>query len=110
MTTDQLLDEHNSRPTQEAHPVKAVLRTMLAGVIAFFPLVNGVLLALRDWLAENHEVLPPSLVVAINGILLAGILLAALVTRLLAVPGVNDWLRKYAAMFAPDDMSGRHRA
>lgn len=96
--------------TQEANPVKAVMRTILAAVIAFFPLTNGVLLALQDWLAANSEVLPPWLILGVNGILVAGLLLVALVTRVLAVPGVNDWLRKHARIFAPDNVKGRHTA
>lgn len=96
--------------TQETNPAKAVMRTALAAVLAFFPLANGVLLALQDWLTTNSEVLPPWLFVGVNGVLLAGLLLVALVTRILAVPGVNDWLRKYAAIFAPDNVKGRHEA
>lgn len=96
--------------TQETNPTKAVMRTLLAAVIAFFPLVNGVLLAVQDWLASNSEVLPPGLTVAVNAVLIGGLLIVALVTRILAVPGVNDWLRKYAALFAPDTKQGRHRA
>ena len=96
--------------TQETNPAKAVMRTILAAVIAFFPLTNGVLLAVQEWLAANSEVLPPWLLVAMNGILLAGLLLVALVTRILAVPGVNDWLRKYAKFLAPDNVKGRHAA
>lgn len=96
--------------TQETNPARAVMRTMLAAVVAFFPLINGVLLAVQDWLTTNSEVLPPWLILAANGILLAGLLLVALVTRVLAVPGVNDWLRKHAAIFAPDNAKGRHTA
>ena len=96
--------------TQETNPAKAVMRTILAAVIAFFPLTNGVLLAVQEWLTANSEVLPSWLIVMVNGILLAGLLLVALVTRILAVPGVNDWLRKYAKAFAPDTTRGRHAA
>lgn len=110
MATSETQAPAVAQSTQEANPRQAVQRTMLAAVIAFFPLINGVLLSLQGWLAENSEVLPPGLVIGVNGVLVAGLLLVALVTRLLAVPGVNDWLRKYAKVFATESVKGRHVA
>lgn len=93
--------------TQEANPGKATARTFLAALLGFAPLVNGVLLAMQGWLNDNTDIIPAELFGWANGVLLAGLALAALVTRVLAVPGVNDWLRKHAALFAPDT-PGKH--
>lgn len=96
--------------TQEANPGRAVIRTVLAAVVAFFPLVNGVLLAIQDWLTANTDVVPAELGIWVNGVLVAALALVALVTRVLAVPGVNDWLRKHLSVLAPDNKQGRHEA
>lgn len=95
--------------TQEANPGKAVTRTLFAALLAFAPLVNGVLLAVQDWLTQNTDVVPAELALWVNGVLVAGLALVALVTRVLAVPGVNDWLRTHLAVLAPDS-KGRHEA
>lgn len=95
--------------TQEANPGRAVFRTIFAALLAFAPLVNGVLLAVQDWLTANTDVVPAELALVVNGVLVAGLALVALVTRVLAVPGVNDWLRKHLSVLAPDS-KGRHEA
>lgn len=95
--------------TQEANPGRAVFRTFFAALLGFAPLVNGVLLAVQDWLAANTDVVPAELALWVNGVLVACLALVALVTRVLAVPGVNDWLRKHLAVLAPDS-KGAHEA
>lgn len=97
-------------PTQVQHPGKAVTRTLLAAVVGFLPLVNGVLLAVQDWLTANTDIIPAQLYGWVNGVLVAALALAALVTRVLAVPGVNDWLREHLAFLAADTGKGRHAA
>lgn len=96
--------------TQELNPRHAVARTILAAVVGLFPLVNGVLLAIKEALDEYQDVLPGWVFLVVNGTLLAATILTAVVTRVLAVPGVNDWLRKHRPfqIFAPGD--GEHRA
>lgn len=95
-------------PTQVQHPAKAVNRTVLAAVVAFFPLINGILLAVQDWLVENTTIIPAELYAWVNGVLVAALALVALVTRVLAVPGVNDWLRDHLAFLAADSSPGKH--
>lgn len=97
--------------TQEQNPGRAVLRTLLAAAVGLFPLVNGILLALQQALEPYRAVLPEWTFLVVNGVALAAIILTAVVTRILAVPGVNDWLRKYRILelFAPDS-PGRHEA
>jgi hypothetical protein len=96
--------------TQTAHPWRATVRTAFAAALALFPLVNGILLALQGWAEDNAAILPERLAVAINGTVLAGIALTALVTRVLAVPGVVDWCRRHLAFLSPDGKQGRHEA
>jgi hypothetical protein len=89
--------------TQEANPRSAVARTVLAAVLALFPLLNGVLAVTVEVLEPYGAALPGWVFLILNGALAVVTALAALVTRVLAVPGVNDWLRKYAPWFAPED-------
>lgn len=91
--------------TQERNPRSAVLRTVLAVSVAAFPLLNGVLLAVIEALKPYEAFVPSWVFLGLNGVLLAATVLAAVVTRVLAVPGVNEWLRKYKLLrwFTPQD-------
>jgi hypothetical protein len=91
--------------TQERNPRSAVLRTILAAAVGLFPLLNGVLLAVMGALEPYRVYLPGWVFLGLNGTLIAATALAAVVTRVLAVPGVNEWLRKYQVLrgFTPQD-------
>lgn len=91
--------------TQERNPRSAVLRTVLAVALAAFPLLNGVLVAILEALKPFEGYVPGWVFLGLNGVLLAVTILAAIVTRVLAVPGVNEWLRKYRVLrwFTPQD-------
>jgi hypothetical protein len=95
--------EHAAVSTQERNPWSAVRRTVLA-VATFFPLLNGVLVAAIEALKPYEVYLPGWVFVWLNGTLLAATILAAMVTRVLAVPGVNEWLRAHrvARWFTPE--------
>jgi type II secretory pathway component PulF len=101
------MGDHTATPvaTQERNPRSAVLRTALAVTVAAFPLLNGVLLAVMDALRPYEVYLPGWVFLGLNGTLIAATALAAVVTRVLAVPGVNEWLRKYRVLrwFTPED-------
>jgi hypothetical protein len=91
--------------TQESNPRSAVLRAVLAIAVGAFPLLNCVLLAVIEALKPFEAFAPGWVFLGLNGILLAVTALAAVVTRVLAVPGVNEWLRKYRPLrwFTPED-------
>ncbi|MEG9247995.1 hypothetical protein V6S67_07850 [Arthrobacter sp. Soc17.1.1.1] len=95
--------------TQVAHPGRATLRTAVAAALGLLPLLNGILAVCADWLTENTPIIPEWLFVVLNGILLAAIALTALVTRILAVPGVVEWTRAHLSFLSPDgNPPGRH--
>lgn len=101
------MGDHQAVPTstQERYPWSAVARTALAAAVALFPLLNAILAAAIEALKPYEVHLPGWVFLGLNGALLAATILAALVTRVLAVPGVNDWLRKYRILrwFTPED-------
>ncbi|WP_028265945.1 hypothetical protein [Arthrobacter sp. MA-N2] len=92
-----------SLSTQERNPRSAVARTVLAAVVALFPLLNGVLAVAIEVLKPYEVQLPGWVFLWLNGALAAVTVITAGATRILAIPGVNAWLRKYAPIFAPED-------
>jgi hypothetical protein len=99
--------DHSALSTQERNPWSAVARTF-AAIVALIPVLNGVA-ALTIELLKPYEVhLPVWVFPALNGVLVATALLAAWVTKVLARPDVNDWLRTYLPLLAPEDKSNRN--
>jgi hypothetical protein len=93
--------DHVAVSTQERSPWAAVRRTV-AAVLALIPIVNG-LAALTIELLEPYQIYMPAWVFpALNGVLVATAVLAAWVTRVLAMPQVNDWLRAHLPLLAPE--------
>lgn len=89
--------------TQEKNPRSAVARTVLVAVFALFPILNATLLVIMDELQPYVGQLPAWVFPALNGVLVAVTVLIGICTRVLAVPGVNAWLRRYAKWLAPED-------
>jgi len=94
-------DHSPAASSQERNPWAAVRRTA-AAVLALIPILNGIA-ALTIELLKPYEVyLPAWIFPALNGVLVATALLAAWVTRVLAMQKVNDWLREYLPLLAPE--------
>jgi len=72
-------------PTQTQHPMRAVVRTVAAGVLALLSLLPYVL-------AEAH------VDTTVWGAQILAV--SAGVTRVLAIPGVNAWLTEYVPWLA----------
>ena len=89
--------------TQERNPRSAVLRTVLVAAAALFPLLNGALKIVVEELEPYRVFLPGWLFVALNVTITVIVVLIGIFTRVMAIPGVNDWLRKYVPLFAPED-------
>lgn len=97
------MGEHVALSTQERNPRSAVLRTVLVAAVALFPLLNGALKVLVEELEPYRANLPDWLFVALNIAITVVVVLIGVFTRVMAIPGVNDWLRKYVPLFAPED-------
>lgn len=71
------------------------LRTIVQALIILIPLANGVALATAGYLQEQtHLVIPGWVFLVLNGVVAVTALVMGLVARLMAVPGVNDWLTR----------------
>jgi hypothetical protein len=76
-----------TQPTQVRHPWRATVRTVFAAAIALLSLLPVIAVAGHvDTVAWVSQLLA----------------VAAGITRVLALPGVNDWLRRYAGWLAAD--------
>lgn len=75
-----MVEPEYPRPTQTEHPWRATVRTVVAAVVALASLLPYILGAVHaDGTVWGTQALA----------VIAG------VTRVLAIPGVNDWLREY---------------
>lgn len=86
-------------PTQVANPGRATLRTVLAvliGLLAALPTLNAVLASLQAYLSEQTQVVIPAWVwLAVNGTAAILLFISGLITRILAIPGVNEWIKAH---------------
>ncbi|AYN57815.1 membrane protein [Arthrobacter phage Eileen] len=98
--------DHVALSTQERNPWSAVARTF-AAILALIPIVNGLAALVIELLQPYQVYLPEWVFPALNGVLVATAVLAAFVTRVLARKDVNDWLRKYLPLLAPEDKAAR---
>lgn len=74
---------------------KRAVRTIVQTLIVLVPIANAVAAAIISYLNDQTDVTVPGWVfLALNGIVVATALLAGLVARVMAVPGVNAWLVK----------------
>lgn len=97
------MGDHVALSTQERNPSSAVLRTVLVAAVALFPLLNIALKIVVEELEPYRVNLPEWLFVALNVAITVVVVLTGIFTRVLAIPGVNDWLRRYVPLFAPED-------
>lgn len=84
--------------TQEEHPNKASVRTFVQTVVAaaviVIPLVPVVVNIILDEFGKAGVEPPGWLFAALSGIAVAAGLVAAIVARIMAIPGVNGLLAK----------------
>jgi hypothetical protein len=90
-------------PTQVRYPWKAFWRTALqvgpVAAVALLGFLPGLLQSILDGFGRD---LPPDLYAWLVSFTAGITLTAAIVSRIMAYPGVVDWFRKYAPFFAPE--------
>lgn len=86
------------------YKAQRVLRTVVAFLITAVPTVNLAAMAVIDYLQNQQDVAVPGWVFLWLNVIVAGTaLVIGLVTRLMAVPGVNAWLTKIGLGSVPRD-------
>lgn len=97
------MSKHAAVSTQERNPRSASVRTGLAALIGMLVLLNPILAVVIEVLRPYDATIPGWVFIWLNGTITITAVAIALVTRVMAVPGVNDWLRKYAPWLSPED-------
>lgn len=86
------------------YPVQRALRSIVGALVVLVPLVNGVAAAAIAYLTSQTGVsIPPVVFVWLNAIVAGTALIIGLVSRIMAVPGVNAALQKIGLGTAPKD-------
>lgn len=77
------------------YKAKRVARTIVQTLIVLVPISNTLAATIISYLNEQTDVTVPGWAfVALNGVVVVTALLAGLVARIMAIPGVNAWLVK----------------
>ena len=81
-------------PTQVAHPWRASLRTAVAVLLGLALVLPIVWAIIGEELGKVGWVIPEPVASAVVAIIAAVTAAAAIVTRVMAIPAVSDWLTK----------------
>ena len=86
------------------YPVQRALRSIVGALVVLVPLVNGLAAVAVAYLTSQTDVaIPPVVFVWLNAIIAGTALVIGLVSRLMAVPGVNAFLQRLGLGTAPSD-------
>lgn len=90
-------------PTQVANPSRTSWRTFTQAILPALVILNGMLLALQSVLndPEYSAYVPAWAWAAVNGGLLISAFLSKVIAQVMAVPGVNEWIKTYLPGLAP---------
>lgn len=91
----ELVIPNSGVPTQVASPRQATKRTVVAvlvGLAVVLPVINTTLGIVSDELAQADLAVPAWLWAALNLVIALVAVLSGIVTRVLAIPAVNDWI------------------
>lgn len=89
-------------PTQIANPGRATGRSFVQATIGGLILVNPVFLAIQGVMQESTDIVFPGWAWAtVNGVVIGSAAVSAAVTRVMAVPGFNDWIEKHIPILSP---------
>lgn len=88
--------------TRPWYPTQRALRSIVGALVVLVPLVNGVAAAAIAYLLEqDHVEISPVVFVWLNAIVAATALVIGLISRIMAVPGVNAFLQAIGLGTAP---------
>lgn len=81
------------------YPAQRVIRTVLAALVVLVPVLNASLPLVAQ--AFNADGVPPEVFALVNGVIAACLVILGVLTRIMAIPGVNAWLIKIGAGSIP---------
>jgi hypothetical protein len=92
-------DTNTPKPPPIWYPSQRVIRTVLASLVVLVPILNASLPLVAA--AFDEPGVPGQVVLVVNGVIAACLVVLGIVTRLMAIPAVNEWLTKIGAGSAP---------
>lgn len=97
------MGDHLATSTQAANPGRATLRTAVqVGIPAFLALLVIVPQIIQEVVDGFGQHLPDGLRLWLAGAAAVITAASATITRVMAIPGVIDWTRRYLPWLAPD--------
>lgn len=98
-----------STPTDIWFKGQRVVRTIVQALIVLVPVVNGIGLAVTDYLQSQTDVpVAPVVFVWLNAVVAVSALLMGLAARIMAVPRVNELLIRVGLGSIPARVDGAH--
>ena len=88
-------------PTQVAYPWRATLRTGVAVLLGLAVVLPAVWAIIGDELAAVGWMIPEPVSVVVATVITAVVVAASVVTRVMAIPQVSDWLTRLGLGPAP---------
>ena len=88
-------------PTQVQHPWRATLRTGVAVLLGLAVVLPAIWAIIGDELAMAGWVIPEPVSVVVATVIAAVVAAASIITRIMAIPQVSDWLTKVGLGPAP---------
>ena len=89
-------------PTQVKNPGRTSWRTFVQAALGGLVLVNPVFLAIQQVMQETTSIVFPGWAWAtVNAVVLGSALVSTLVSRIMAIPGVNQWIEEHIHSLAP---------
>jgi hypothetical protein len=89
-------------PSQIANPTRATVRTIIQALIGLIPTVNIAAATIIQYLNEQTNLeIPGTVFVVLNGVVVVTAFLIGLSARLMAIPGVAEWIKANLPWLAP---------
>ena len=91
--------------TQEKNPRSTIVRSVFVALVALLPIMNITLAIIVQELRPYGEAIPGWVFGILNGGIVVTALAISIGTKIMAIPGFNEWLRANAPWLAPEDSS-----
>lgn len=89
--------------TQEQNPRSTVVRSTLLALVTALPIMNASLIIIVQELRPYGEVVPGWVFAILNVGIIVTALFISIGTKIMALPGVNEWLRQHVPWLSPED-------
>ena len=89
--------------TQEQNPRSTIVRSVFVALVALLPTMNITLAIIVQELRPYGEAVPGWVFGILNGGIVATAVVISIGTKIMAIPGFNEWLRANVPWLSPED-------